>query len=138
MSLRTILDAWLSGKVAPPPVVALIGIRITGYDEGTGSCELEIGNQHLNPMGRVHGGIVADLADAAMGIAAATVANEGESFSTLELSLNFFLPVKDGMLKANANVVRRGRRTAYVECEIRDEAGLLVAKAGSTTLFHDI
>ena len=138
MTLRAILDAWLSGKVAPPPVVALIGIRITGYDAGSGSCELEIGGQHLNPMGIVHGGILADLADATMGIAAATVANEGEGFSTLELSLNFFVPVKSGVLKANANVVRRGRRTAYMECEIRDEEGLLVAKAASTSLFHDL
>ena len=135
MSLRTILDAWISGKVAPPPVVALIGIRLTGYDTGKAFCELPVAHQHLNPMGIVHGGIIADLADAAMGVAVATIVEENQSFSTIEMHLNYFVAVKTGLLKATANVVRRGGRTVYLECEVCDEENRLVAKAASTCLF---
>ena len=138
MNLRTILDAWSSGKVAPPPVVSLIGIRFTQYETGRATCELPVGNQHLNPMGIVHGGIFADLADAAMGVALATIVNDNEGFSTLDLHLNFFAAVRSGVLKATAAVVRRGRRTAYLECEVHDEEQRLVAKATSTCIFHEM
>lgn len=138
MNLRTILEGWIGGKVAPPPVITLIGIRCTGYETGRAFCELPAGNQHLNPMGIVHGGIIADLADAAMGVAVATVVNDNEGFSTIEMHLNYFVAVKQGLLKAVANVVRRGKRTVYLECEVRDEEDRLVAKATSTCLFSEM
>jgi uncharacterized protein (TIGR00369 family) len=54
---------------------------------------LDAGPQHANPMGTLHGGILCDLADAAMGIAYASTLEEGESFTTLELKINFFKPI---------------------------------------------
>jgi uncharacterized protein (TIGR00369 family) len=85
-------------------------------------------------MGTLHGGILCDIADAAMGMAFASTLAPGESFTTVELKINFFRPVWEDRLTAEGQVVRRGRNLGYVECEITDERGRLVAKAASTCL----
>ena len=95
---------------------------------------LAAGTQHTNPMGTLHGGVLCDIADAAMGIAFASTLATDESFTTIELKINFFRPVWKALLKAEGKVVRRGTTVGYVECEITDENGKLVAKAASTCL----
>jgi uncharacterized protein (TIGR00369 family) len=69
-------------------------------------------------MGTLHGGIICDVADAAMGIASATLLELGESFTTLELKINFFRPVVEGLIEARARVVHQGRTMHYVECDV--------------------
>ena len=83
---------------------------------------------------RDHGGILCDIADAAMGMAFASTLAPKESFTTVELKINFFRPVWEAHLKAEGKVVRRGQSLGYVECEITDERDRLVAKAASTCL----
>ena len=95
---------------------------------------LAAGPQHANPMGTLHGGILCDIADAAMGMAFASTLASGESFTTVELKINFFRPVWQARLKAEGRVVRRGRTIGYVECEITDERDQLIAKAASTCM----
>ena len=95
---------------------------------------LAVGPQHANPMGTLHGGILCDIADAAMGMAFASTLGPAESFITVELKINFFQPVWEACLKAEGHVVRRGRSLGYVECEIRDERGQFIAEATSTCL----
>jgi uncharacterized protein (TIGR00369 family) len=85
-------------------------------------------------MGTLHGGILCDIADAAMGIAFATTLAPNESFTTVELTINFFRPVWEAELKAVATLVQRGRSIGYVECEITDEQNRLIAKASSTCM----
>jgi uncharacterized protein (TIGR00369 family) len=85
-------------------------------------------------MGTVHGGILCDIADAAMGIAFATTLSPGESFTTVELKINFLRPVRQILLRAEGRVIQRGRTIGYVECEVTDESGKLVAKSNSTCL----
>jgi len=133
--LQEYLDGWRTGSIEPP-VTALIGIKLLAVGEGTAELELRAGKQHHNPMGSVHGGILCDLADAAMGVAMASSLNEGETFSTVELHINYFRSVKESVLTATGRMVRRGRTTGYVECEIADETGTLVAKASSCCLIQ--
>jgi uncharacterized protein (TIGR00369 family) len=85
-------------------------------------------------MGTLHGGILCDIADAAMGIAFASTLAADESFTTIELKINFFRPVWKGLLRAEGKIVRRGSSLGYLECEITDESGRLVAKAASTCM----
>jgi uncharacterized protein (TIGR00369 family) len=85
-------------------------------------------------MGTLHGGILCDIADAAMGMAFANTLAPDESFTTIELKINFFRPVWDAQLRAEGNVVRRGSTTGYIECDIADEGGRLIAKASSTCM----
>ena len=96
--------------------------------------EFEAGPQHANPMGTLHGGGFCDLADAAMGTAWVTGLKEGETCTTIELKINYFRPVWSGKLTAEARVVRRGQTLGYVECDVRDAEGKLVAKSSSTLM----
>ena len=88
--------------------------------------------RHANPMGTLHGGILCDIADAAMGMAFASTLEPEESFTTVELKINFLRPIWQARLTAKGRLVQRGRTMGYVECEITDEENRLVAKAAST------
>jgi uncharacterized protein (TIGR00369 family) len=112
----------------------LIGWESKRIAEGHAIVTLQAGPQHANPMGTLHGGILCDIVDAAMGIAFASTLAPGESFTTVELKINFFRPVWDSLLTADANVVRRGSKIGYVECEITDEQNRLVAKSACTCM----
>jgi uncharacterized protein (TIGR00369 family) len=85
-------------------------------------------------MGTLHGGVLCDIADAAMGIAYAATLEEGESFATLELKINFLRPVWTGRLTASGRVVASGRTVGLVECDVLDDRGRLVARATSTCM----
>ena len=116
------------------PVARLIGFEAKEVGDGRAIVTLAAGPQHANPMGTLHGGILCDIADAAMGMAFASTLAPEESFTTIELKINFFRPVWEAALKADGKVVRRGNSLGYVECEITDDRGRLVAKAASTCL----
>ena len=117
-----------------PPVAELIGFELSESGDGRAIVLLEAGEKHFNPMGTIHGGILCDIADAAMGIAFASTLAPGESFTTVELKINFLRPVRSTKLRAEGRVVQRGRTVGYVECEIIDENRKLIAKSNSTCL----
>ena len=118
----------------PPPVAELIGFERLAFGDGKCTMRLEAGPQHANPMGTLHGGILCDLADGAMGMAFFTTCAEGESFTTLELKINFLRPFWTGTLLAHGRVVQRGRTVGMTECDVVDEQDRLIAKATSTVM----
>jgi uncharacterized protein (TIGR00369 family) len=127
-------NPWSKAKANDMPVGRLIGFETKEAADGKAVVTLAAGSQHANPMGTLHGGILCDIADAAMGVAFASTLAPHESFTTIELKINFFRPVWEAALKAEGKVVRRGSSLGYVECEITDESARLVAKAASTCL----
>jgi uncharacterized protein (TIGR00369 family) len=116
------------------PVAELVGFRITEAAGGRAVADFEAGPQHANLNGTLHGGILCDISDAAMGLAFATTIVGDQTFTTIELKINYFRPVWKARLRAEARVVRRGKTVGYIECDITDEAGRLVAKASSTCM----
>ena len=90
--------------------------------------------RHANPAGTLHGGVLCDLADAAMGFAFYTTLEADESMTTLESKINFLRPVWKATLRAKSKVVRAGRLVGLVECDVVDEQERLVARASSTCL----
>jgi uncharacterized protein (TIGR00369 family) len=85
-------------------------------------------------MGTLHGGVLCDIADAAMGIAYASTLEDGESFTTLELKINFLRPVWKEKLRAVGKVVKRGKVVGMVECDVTNSGGALVARSSSTCM----
>ena len=69
-----------------------------------------------------------------MGFAYASTLEESETFTTLELKINFLHPVWRARLTATANVVQRGRTVGLVECDVTDAEDRLVARASSTCM----
>ncbi|MEY2405670.1 MAG: hypothetical protein QOG39_586 [Acidimicrobiaceae bacterium] len=126
--------AIIAGEREPPPVARLIGLEMTEVEPGRVVFELEVEERHTSPLGTVHGGILCDLADAAMGCAHASLLEDGESFTTLELKMNFVKPVWAGRLVAEAKVVKAGRTIGLVDCRVTDESGSLVAYGTSTCM----
>ncbi len=119
-------------RFATAPISRLVGFRV---EPGTGplaTVSILCTASHHNPMGRVHGGLVAALADAAMGIAFGRTLFEAEDFSTIEMKVNFIRPVKTGLITAHARVVERGLRIGFVECSIVNEKEKLVATSTCT------
>ena len=127
-------DFRTRAKANDVPIARLIGFEAKEIAEGRAVVTLAAGPQHANPMGTLHGGVLCDIADAAMGMAFASTLAPGESFTTVELKINFFRPIWEARLQAEGKVVRRGRSIGYIECEITNERGQLVAKAASTCL----
>jgi uncharacterized protein (TIGR00369 family) len=121
-------------KANDVPVARLIGFEASGVADGHATVTLPAGPQHANPMGTLHGGILCDIADAAMGLAFASTLAPEESFTTVELKINFFRPVWQTRLTAKGTVVHRGRTIGYVECAITDEEKRVIAKAASTCM----
>src|SRR6267143_1162666 len=127
-------DFRTKAKTNDVPVARLIGFETKEIADGRAVVTLAAGQQHANPMGTLHGGILCDIADAAMGMAFASTLAPDESFTTIELKINFFRPVWEAHLRAEGRVVRRGSSIGYVECEITDQRGQLIAKASSTCM----
>lgn len=124
----------INGDIQMPPVAKLIGFTLTSMQPGQAVIELDATHRHANPMGTLHGGILCDIADAAMGIAYASLLKEGETFTTLELKINFLKPVWKAKLQAEGRVVSLGKTIGLVECDVIEDKHRLVARASSTCM----
>src|SRR6266851_5824006 len=135
--MNRILDnarKMIAGELPPPPIGALIGFRLVSIETGRAQFVLDADARHANPMGTLHGGVLCDIADAAMGMAYASTLEEGETFTTLELKINFLRPFWTGKLFAEACMVKDGRTIGLVECNVTDAQQRLVARAASTCM----
>jgi uncharacterized protein (TIGR00369 family) len=129
------IHRMMRGELPAPPVAGLIGFTVVSAEPGKVTCRMQTDPaRHGNPMGTVHGGVLCDIADAAMGLAHASLLKEGESFTTLELKINFLRPVWNATLTATGEVVKAGSTVSLVECSIVDERDRLVARCSSTCL----
>ena len=122
------------GEAAPPPIADLIGFTLTEVEPGRAVIAFDAGPRHANPMGTLHGGVLCDIADAAMGMAYAASLDAGETFTTLELKINFLKPVRTGRLIATGRLVKGGHTVGLIECDVVDDKDRLVARASSTCM----
>lgn len=97
--------------IYPPAIAKTLGFKLTEVGPGTATMEIVADTQkHANPMGTVHGGVLCDIADAAIGTAHATSLKEDESFTSIDLQINFFRPVWNGRIRAVVKPVNVGRQ----------------------------
>jgi uncharacterized protein (TIGR00369 family) len=122
------------GEGEGPPIARLIGFELKAIELGLSVMELDADKRHANPMGTLHGGVICDVADAAMGTAFATTLEDDETFTTLDLTAKYFKPVWDAKIRATARVTKRTRSLGLIECDVEDEKGSLVAKVFSTCM----
>jgi acyl-CoA thioesterase len=101
---------------------------------GRASLWIEVGPEHLSPTKTVHGGVIYSLADTTMGAALWTTLTEGETIATISATVDYLAPVADGRLVCEAEVVRKGGRTAFTRALVRDGSGEIVAQV--TAAFH--
>ena len=138
------LRKLLSGTVTPTdkspfnfpfPIMKTLGFRLVEVSEGAASMEMEAKTEfHSNPMGTIHGGVLCDIADAAIGTAHFTTLTEGESFTTIDLQINFFRPIWSDRLRAVARHIHRGRTITRYVCDVTRADGKLIAQVMSTIM----
>jgi uncharacterized protein (TIGR00369 family) len=135
-----LLSAMGRGELPPPPVMATLGIEAVGFSEGRASFALEPREFHYNPLGTVHGGVLATLLDSAAGCAVHSVLAEGTGYTTLDLNARYLRPVtaRTGRLVVTGTVLSRGSRTALAEARLTDSRDRLIAHATSTCLIFPL
>lgn len=119
---------------APAGWMETLGARITESEPGRVVLELEAGPQHRHGGGVVQGGVITQIADAAMGMSLATLQEDGLWNTTIELKINFIRPVVSGRIRAVGRVVEMKQTLLFGEADVLDEQGRLVARASSTCL----
>jgi len=126
----------LAGALVPSPMASLLGYDLVEVGEGRAVFAVTPAEFHYNPAGHVHGGFAATVLDSAMGCAVYSLVNLGETYTTLELKVNYLKPitVASGPLRGIGTVLHRGRRTAMAEGRLEDAAGKLLAHATTTCL----
>jgi uncharacterized protein (TIGR00369 family) len=135
-----VLRAISSGEVPAPPVVQMLGMDLVEVEaEGRVAIYLTPREFHYNPLGTVHGGVLATLLDTATGCAVHSTLPEGIGYTSVDLNTKFLRPVtvESGRLRCEGTVLSRGRRTALAQATVTDAAGRLVAHATSTCLLFD-
>lgn len=120
------------------PISKLIGLVVHSGEPGEALVELNAGENMHNPMGFVHGGVIALLADAAMGIAFGRTLVDQSSFATVEMKVSYLRPVRASRLSAKAVVVTRGLRIGFVECTIVDSRRKEIARASCTCTVNSL
>jgi uncharacterized protein (TIGR00369 family) len=108
------------------------GVELVDASPGRVEIAFEAGPQHLNLQGLVHGGMIATLADTAMGLAVRTVLSPGRRHVTVQLGVEFLLPGRPGMIVAHGRSIRIGSQFAFAEADVTEPGGRLLAKAHST------
>lgn len=111
-----------------------IGARVAEVEPGHAVVELHASAQHRHDGGVVQGGIITQIADAAMGISLLSLQEEGMANTTIELKINFMRPVVEGLIRATGRVVEMRPTLLFSEADVTDEEGRLIAHATSTCL----
>jgi len=128
------LKALQSGELPPPPIAVLMGMWIAEVSEGRVVFALEPAEYHYNPLGTVHGGVMATLLDSAMGCVVQSMLPAGTSYTTLELKVNYLRPItsKTGIVYCEGKIIHVGGRVATAEGRLTGADGKLYAH-GTTT-----
>jgi uncharacterized protein (TIGR00369 family) len=135
-----LMRALRDGAIPPPPVIDLVGISLTEVDEGHVVMCLTPAEYHYNPIGTMHGGILATLLDSVMGCAVHTTLPKGRGYTSLEIKVNYIRAVTSasGKLSAAGKLVHGGNRSAVAEARVVDAKGRLCATASTTCLVFDL
>ena len=130
------LERIVAGEHPPAPVQELVGFDLIGGEVGSISFLYRPHESHFNPIGSVHGGIIALLLDSAMGATVHSTLAAGEAYTTLEMKVNAVKMVVPavGEMKAEGKIIHRGNRVATVEGRLVSEDGTLYAHATSTCM----
>src|SRR5690349_20959688 len=114
------LKAMQSGELPPPPVSALVGMTIVEVNEGRVVFSAEPAEYHYNPLGTVHGGIIATLLDSAMGCAVQSLLPAGAGYTTLEIKVNYLRAITSatGTVTCEGKIIHLGGRTATAEAHL--------------------
>jgi uncharacterized protein (TIGR00369 family) len=133
----TNLESLRRGMVGQGPRAGwreTLGARIAEVEPGRVVVELDVHAGHRHEGGVVQGGVITQIADAAMGMSLMTLQEDGQANITIELKINFIRPVTEGRLRAIGRVVEVRSTLLFSEADVLDDRERLVARASSTCM----
>jgi uncharacterized protein (TIGR00369 family) len=135
-----LLQAMSRGELPAPPITHLMGTGRIEAEHGRVVVTLEPREFHYNPLGTIHGGVLATLLDTATGCAVHSTLPVGVGYTTLDLTTKFLRPasIASGVLTCEGTIISKGRRTALAQARITDSHGGLVAHATSSCMLFDL
>ncbi len=130
------LKAIIGGTLPQPPISETLGFHLVEAEPGRAAFAGTPERRHYNPIGTVHGGFAAALLDSALGCAIFSTLKQGDTWTTLELKLNYVraMTTETGAVRAEGRVIHRGRSVATSEGDLKDSAGRLYAHATTTCM----
>jgi uncharacterized protein (TIGR00369 family) len=136
MSGLEYMHAVRDGLAPWPPMGVLMNFALVEAERGRVVMTCEPGEEHYNPLGIVHGGLLCTLLDTVIGCATHTTLERGTGYTSIELKVNYLRPVTldTGRLTATGTVRKDGRRVVFTEGTVADAEGNLVATASSSLL----
>jgi uncharacterized protein (TIGR00369 family) len=134
------LRAMMDGSIPPPPIASHINLEMLDAAPGLAVMAATPDESHYNPIGSVHGGFFATLLDSVCGCAVQTTLPAGTGYTSLDLSVSFLRGITSdtGRVVATGRVTKPGSRAAFVEADIKDAQGRLLATATSTCLVFPV
>ncbi len=126
--------ALIEGMQDKAPFWRLIGMELVDARKGWAKVRLPFAEKLKQPYGVAHGGSIFSPADAAVAMALVGLVDRDESFTTVEMKINYLLPFTEGEIAAEARIIFKGSRTAIGDVEVRNDRGELLAKALATYL----
>jgi uncharacterized protein (TIGR00369 family) len=135
-----VLAAMAAGQLPAPPVMSTLGVEAVAFEVGRAVFSMVPQEWHYNPLGSVHGGVIATLLDSATGCAVHSVLPAGTGYTSVDLTTKYLRPVtsRTGRVLAEGTVISRGSRTALAQARLTDEKGTLLAHATSTCLLFPL
>jgi len=133
------LRAMIAGKLPPPSITKVIPLELRSADEGYVEFAATATDDHLNPMGSVHGGFAATALDSSTGCAVQSLLPPGKAYATVDLNVQMIRPVPVGVpLTASGRAINVSRSVGFAEGWLCDEAGKRYAHATATCAVFDL
>jgi uncharacterized protein (TIGR00369 family) len=126
----------MADDATPGGFAGRLGVRVQDTGDGVATLAFEVGDEHLNPAGTLHGGVVATLVDTVMGQAVRTTTGDGEVPATSQLTVTYLRPGKPGPLEVRGRVRTRGEHLTICEADVEQE-GRGIAHAVATFAILD-
>ena len=117
------------------PFSDLLGMQVDSKEDGQCMCSISFSESLLNPNNVVHGGVIYSLADNSMGGALTSILPEEERCATIEIKVTYLRPAGNSNLIGHSQVIKRGKRVAILESEIRSGEKLVAKATGSFAIF---
>lgn len=114
------------------PYWTLLGLEIADIKKGWAKVRLPFARKLVHPLGIAHGGAIFSAADSAVAMALIGLVERDETFTTVEMKINYLRPFDKGEIMAEAQIIHRGGKTALGDVEVRNGDGTLIAKGLAT------
>jgi len=121
---------------APGGFAARLGAQVEAADDGSARIAFEVTDEHLNPAGTLHGGVLATLVDTAMGTAVRSVTGDDDVPATSQLTVTYLRPGRPGPLEVTARVRTKGEHLTVCEAEVEQDGTAIGHALATFAVLH--